>query len=180
MLHLSRLWDGVFNIFLDAICRQIDNELEAGTDYLRQEVNNRVKSFQGSPHDPGSSPLADSHPLTHAKPPTLGSHDEPAPRAVVTTSKDPLVTKETVEEAGVVRPVNPPIGLSDNGWGRKRRRLSSDNLDDSGLVVDGTSQNDIIHLIEKMQHQLDEQSNKLTNLTTENEAVCNTRCHFQA
>jgi hypothetical protein len=183
MGQLSKLWDGVFSVFLRAICRQFDSELEAGTDYLHQEARMLMKSFpkntnQARDRDTNST----AHPPLSRVPsisPILGGPDGHASRANAgkNASSESLVTKGADDEEGLVIPVNPPIGLSDNGWGRKRRRVSSGSPEHSEQSAEGMSQAGIKDLIVKMQQQLEEQSDKIHILTKENEEVRKARCH---
>lgn len=165
--QLSDLWDDVFDIFLRAICRQIDNEVEAGTDFLREEARKLVKLFPK---------YSDS--FQHS---TLNAVDNPGLlRPLVMsgsnegtdTRRNTCDTKGSSEELAVQEEsVNPPIGLSDNGWGRKRRRVSPDGAEDNTEYEDVAPHRNLADTITRMQKQLDEQGDNIKSLIEQSQAV---------
>lgn len=168
--QLSDLWDDIFEVFLRAICRQFDNEMEVGTDFLRQEARTLVKLFPKTTetmHDSTLSALDNPIPSR-----TWHSSVMSGPDERVNTGGKASHTKSTFKEGdGDGEYVNPPIGLSDNGWGRKRCRVSSDNPGDDTDYIDCAPHGNLRDTITRMQQQLDEQGEKIKSLIKQNQAV---------
>ncbi|KAF8514078.1 hypothetical protein JB92DRAFT_176276 [Gautieria morchelliformis] len=160
--QLSDLWDDVFKVFLRAVCRQFNSELEASTEFLRKEARKLMDSFpkkpdSSSPNNPPPSRTCDSL--------TVGGSDQR-----LNTAKNTSDTNSTFK--GEEEPVNPPIGLSDNGWGRrKRRRVSSESAEDDTECADGAAHLNLRDIVAKMQQQLDEQGDRIRSLTEQNHTL---------
>lgn len=176
--QLSDLWDSVFNAFLRAICRQFDNELEAGVDFLHQEARTLMKSFpkisgsllnstSGAPDDASVS-LRTSNSLVMSR-----SDDRMDSRQ--TTSNTKSASKEDSASS-----FNTPVGRSsDDGWGRKRRRVFSVSTEDSRWFADGATHPNLRDVIARMQQQLDEQADKIRWLSEQNQSVSKTLDHYE-
>ncbi|KIJ44374.1 hypothetical protein M422DRAFT_252382 [Sphaerobolus stellatus SS14] len=143
--HLSELWDDALHIFLRAICHQFDLEIESGTDYLRQEVRILFKSLKSqseSQRQPTSVPL-----------------------------DSPSLPKVDSEDIGDSSGVNPPIGLSDNGWSRKRPRrdssTQSENEEEAARDTNATAK----EIIVKLQARLDNQEKRIDALVAQSQKL---------
>ena len=170
--HLSELWDDVFSVFLRAVCRQIDNELEASTDFLRQETCMLLKSFPKNPGSLRNSTLDVPDNPPHSQSRTRDSLAAGGSDERMIAGKNTSDTRGTCkEEEGSV---NPPIGLSDNGWGRKRRRVSLERAAEDTTEFDSEAQPNLRDVILRMQQQLDEQGDKIRSLIEQNQAVSKT------
>jgi hypothetical protein len=168
--QLSELWEDVFNVFLRAICRQFDNELEAGTDFLRQEARTLMKSF---PKNSDTSRLSstssapDSSVSRTSNSAVMGGSGERInPRQITSNTKGASKAEEEPRS-----PTNPPVGLSDDGWNRKRRRVFSDGAEDSTWSTDGVDHHSLRNIITRMQQQLNEQGDQIILLRQQNQTV---------
>ncbi|KAF8582668.1 hypothetical protein K439DRAFT_1618095 [Ramaria rubella] len=164
--QLSGLWDEVFSVFLRAICRQFDNELEAGTDFLRHEARMLMKSFPKHFGIQSLTPnIQENRSHLHHRSQVSGGPDNYGVTNTIVDGKKSASKFEDEEFA-----VNPPIGSSDNGWGHKRRRISSSSTEED-TNADGSAWLNLKEVIVKMQRQLDNQDDKIKVLTSQNLAV---------
>lgn len=135
---LSELWADVMHIFLRTVCRQFDIELESGTDFLRQETHTLVRSLRKQ---------AESY------------------RQPFNSHNGQRLGISTTAKASGASTVN-PVGQSDNGWGCKRRRISTLDGDERDYTIKSMNPD-----VAELQQRLDAQENKINALIFKNESV---------
>jgi len=161
--NLAESWEDALHIFLRAICRQFDLEIESGTDFLRQETRTLLSSLRSQPGSQCSpSRNADQTPSANQQ---LSSESNSLRETERGTKRN--AAKMDDEDIGSSEGVNPPIGFSDNGWVRKKPRLTTPVQNDTEYTNENGR-----GIVVKLQQRLELQEEKIGFLMSENMKVC--------